>query len=48
MKNRKADQINFIRKENLDKVRGHQQFEDTNKGPAHKDSNRNDINDPIG
>lgn len=47
MKNRKADQINFTRKENVDKVRGQQQFEDPNKGPAHKDSNRSDVNDPI-
>ena len=47
MKNRKANQINFTRKENLNEVRGQKEFIDPNKGPAHKDSNRNDINDPI-
>lgn len=48
MKNRKANQINYTRKENLDPVRGQQQFSDPNQGPAKKDSKRNDINDPIG
>ncbi|WP_198006925.1 hypothetical protein [Desulforamulus reducens] len=38
---------NLTRKESLDKIRGQRQFEEPNKGPAHKDSNRNDINDPL-
>lgn len=37
---------NLTRKEDLDRVRGEQFFEDPNKGPAKKDSNRNDWNDP--
>lgn len=43
-----ADKQTLITKKGLDKVRGQQFFADRNKGPAHKDSNRNDINDPIG
>lgn len=48
MKDIQLNKENLTRKEGLDKVRGQQQFEDPNKGPAHKDSNRNDINDPLG
>lgn len=43
MKNTKED---LTRKEELDKVRGEQEFLDHNKGPAKKDSNRADWNDP--
>ena len=43
-----ADKQTLTTKKGLDKVRGQQFFEDPNKGPARKDSNRNDINDPIG
>ncbi len=43
-----ADKQTLTTKKGLDKVRGQQLFKDRNKGPAHKDSNRNDINDPIG
>ncbi|MEG6511937.1 hypothetical protein V6C32_08415 [Desulforamulus ruminis] len=36
----------LTRKEKLDKVRGEKFFEDPNKGPAKKDSKRNDWSDP--
>jgi len=47
MENVKTNRENLTRKEGLDKIRGQQQFEDPNKGPAYKDSNRHDINDPL-
>lgn len=47
MENIQADKENLTRKEGLDRMRGQQQFEDPNKGPAYKDSNRNDIDDPL-
>ncbi|MEW6697150.1 MAG: hypothetical protein ACOY35_14210 [Bacillota bacterium] len=47
MENNQADKENLTRKERLDRVRGQQHFEDPNKGPANKDSNRNDIDDPL-
>lgn len=48
MKDIQFNKENLTTKKGLDKVKGQQQFEDPNKGPAHKDSNRNDINDPMG
>lgn len=47
MKDMQFNRENLTRKEDLNRIRGLQQFEDNNKGPAKKDSNRNDINDPI-
>lgn len=43
----KLNRENLTRKEGANRVRGQQQFIDPNKGPAKKDSNRNDVNDPI-
>ncbi|AEF95167.1 hypothetical protein Desca_2332 [Desulfotomaculum nigrificans CO-1-SRB] len=42
-----ANKSGLTRKEDVDKIRGTQFFENPNKGPAKKDSNRNDINDPL-
>lgn len=47
MKDIQFNEKNLTRKEDLNRIRGLQQFEDHNQGPAKNDSNRNDINDPI-
>ncbi|MDO7787999.1 hypothetical protein [Desulforamulus aquiferis] len=46
MKKNIDNKENLTRKEALNEVRGEQEFIDHNKGPAKKDSKRNDWNDP--
>ncbi|CCO08735.1 hypothetical protein [Desulforamulus hydrothermalis] len=47
MKKPPANQESLTRKEALDRVRSQQRFIDPNRGPARKDANRHDINDPL-